>query len=141
MVNYKGDKMEKLFIGIGAYTGNGIIIKNEEILNKERLELFIDYVLSKNIKIIGAYKGDLGIYLEECSMVDYKGQEVEDLLKEYPEEEAFYKANVTGYTEIGDIKNTLSRQLRNLELGKGFTIKRLDNIWYLVSTANGKLIQ
>jgi hypothetical protein len=74
-------------------------------------------------------------------MVDYKGQEVEDLLKEYPEEEAFYKANVTGYTEIGDIKNTLSRQLRNLELGKGFTIKRLDNIWYLVSTANGKLIQ
>lgn len=133
--------MRKIFIGMGAYTNNGVVTGSTHIA--PIVSNFMDLMDSKDINTIGAYRGDLGLYLEEFKMIDYKGQTFEDLIKNYPNEEAFLIADVVSFTEVGgDFKETLSNYLLNLDYEKGFSLVREDKKkqWCLLITTQGELL-
>lgn len=133
--------MRKVFIGIGAYTGNGVLTGSDNL--SVIVGQFIDLAALKNINTIGVYHGELGIYLEESKMVNFEGQTFKSLSKEYPNEEAFYVAKLTGFTRIGgDIKEILADRASKLPLEGGFTITRSEvgEAWHLVTTTKGELL-
>ncbi len=111
------------FIGMKAYTGNGIEAKGASI-RLEQIETFIKLCKEKRIGFIGGYRGEDTIYLEAIELHLVDTLSAEELRTKYPKEEAFFQAEVYNYSRLfGETPaKILYKLLHQLEVEKGFTV-------------------
>lgn len=143
--------MRHIFVRIGASTG--MLIESVKPKLSEILKLVDTMKGNSCDTFIGVYKDNEGkVYIEESTLIPYNKDTLNSIIRQFPNEECFYQANVVGqerveikgWTEndhIYHMAKYIFLECNSLRNGKGLTYNYQNGHLYRIITKDGECVK